>query len=837
MAKRAKVKRKMGEKNAKKSPGVVLTYWQQEIVVVFLLFMAVVLLFNPCILQNKVFSRGDDTAASHAWKRFINNHKEDLGRVPYWCPDVFIGFPSYSAGGYMGYHNAPNYNITKWINPMYYLTGITNLLYFKREFVSWLIALMFIAGLFTYLLLRGLGITRWVAVMLGLVMAWNPYFISLMTASHGGKLRTLIFIPLILLFTHRVMDRRRLIDIGLLGMAVGWLISMGAHAQVVYYAAIAIVVYFIVRTAFEWKDGTVKVAANTGCLLSAGVIGGLIGTLWTIPLYSYIPYSIRGMGPALAELGVKGLTLQWATGWSFHPFEIGTLAVPSLFGLKSPFYWGSMPFTSSSFYIGIVPLIFSRIALIYSRNRIVWFAAILSALVFFMSMGHHFMPLYKILFNILPGFNKFRTPSLIILVMQVAMIIMAGFGIQAVLSGKLGTGKKQPDAGRVFLILAGVCGGLLLFVLVLKSSLFGGLSSFMFSKIGDMSRYNTETLARLKQMRFNMFHRDLLIALLLSGLVFLFISLRIKGRLRNTGFLALLAILTVVDLWIISHNFFEPRPRATLQEPFQETQTISFVKQDDSIFRVLPLGEGFQDNIWMANGIQSVGGYQGAKMRRYQDILDYVLYKGPDIQFPLHHKLIDLLNAKYLISKGMLPGDEYQKVSVDPSTGMVVSINQDVLPRAFFVDTVWVRTDRKSSLDALLDPDWDPATIAIVKQEIPWEPGKGIRSARIISYGVEKVILQAEVSRPSLLVLADTHYPGNWHALIDGEETPIYLTDYLLRSVIVPEGEHEIRFFFRSRSIQAGITLSTLGYFLAALFLIVGVVWEWRKRSSKSGVE
>ena len=185
----------------------------------------------------------------------------------------------------------------------------------------------------------------------------------------------------------------------------------------------------------------------------------------------------------------------------------------------------------------------------------------------------------------------------------------------------------------------------------------------------------------------------------------------------------------------------------------------------------------------------------------------------------------------------MLPGDEYQQVSADPSTGMVISINPDVMPRAFFVDTVWVRADRKSELDALLDPNWDPATIAIIKQEIPWQPGKGTRSARITSYQVEEVVLQVEVSRPSLLVLADTHYPGNWHAQIDGKETPIYLTDYLLRSVIVPEGEHQIRFFFRSKAIQAGITLSTLGYIIAALFLIVGVVWEWRKRSAKGGTE
>lgn len=837
MAKQAKAKRKATGKTSKKSTGLVLTSWQQEVVVVVLLFVAVFILFNPFILQNKVFSRGDDTAASLSWTKFIDQHKADLGRVPFWCPDIFIGFPSYSAGGYMGYHHAPNYNITKWINPMYYLTEITKLLYFNRQAASWKIALMFIAGLFTYLLLRGLGITRWIAVMLGLVMAWNPYFISLITALHGGKLRTLVFIPLILLFTHRVMDRRKLLDIGLLAMAVGWQISMGAHAQVVYYTAITIAVYFIVRTAFEWKDGATKVAANVGCLLSAGIIGGLIGTLWTIPLYSYIPYSIRGMGPALSESAVKGLTLQWATGWSFHPFEIGTFAVPSLLGLKSPFYWGTMSFTSSSFYIGIVPLIFTIIALIYSRNRIVWFALILSILVFFMSLGRHFLPFYKLLFDLLPGFNKFRTPSLIILVMQIAMIIMAGFGLQAVISGRLTSGKKQTDSGRIFLILAAVCGGLLLIVLLLKSSLFTGLSSFMFSRIDDMTRYNTETLARLKQMRFNMFHRDLLIALLLTGLVFLFISLRLKDKLKNTGFLALLAILVVVDLWIITHNFFEPKPRSTLDEPFIETPTITFVKQDNSLFRVLPLGEGFQDNIWMANGIQSVGGYQGAKVRRYQDILDYVLYKGPNPQFPLHHKLIDLFNTKYLISKGTLPGDEYQQVSADPSTGMVVSINPDVMPRAFFVDTVWVRTDRKSELNALLDPSWDPATIAIVRQEIPWQPGQGTRSVQITSYQVEEVMLQTDVSRPSLLVLADTHYPGNWHAQIDGEETPIYLTDYLVRSVIVPEGNHQIRFYFRSKAIQAGITLSTLGYMIAALFLIVGLLWNWRTRSAKGGTE
>jgi hypothetical protein len=837
MAKKRKKSVKKGKRIAKKSEAIgkkaqriSVKAWQEDIIVIILLILAVFILFHPFILQNKVFSRGDDTASSLACKRFIDNHKDELGRVPYWCPYVFCGFPAYSAGGYMGYHHAPNYNVTKWINPMFYVTTVANTLFFNKPNVSWLIALLFLAGVFTYLLLRGFGISGWIAGILALIMAWNPYFISLVTASHGGKLRTLIFLPLILLFTHRVMERRRLIDVALLGMAVGWLISIGAHAQVVYYGAIIVVLYFLYRTVVEWNDGLVKVAANAGSLSMAGVIGVMIGSLWTVPLYSYIPYSIRGMGPAFAEAGAGGLTLEYATSWSFHPLELGTFAVPSLFGLQSPYYWGWMPFTSSSFYIGIVPLVFAVMALIYARNRTVWFCLILSIIVFLMSLGRHLMPLYELLFTILPGFNKFRTPSLILLVMQVAMIVMAAYGIQALLTGKMGGASRQSDLAKRFLILAGVFGGLFVLVLALKSVLFSGLSSFMFIKAGDATRYNVQTLQQLQLLRYNMFHRDLLIALALTGVVFLLISLRLRGWLATSGFLVFLAVVVVVDMAIISRRFFDPKPRSTLEEPFVETGDIAFVKQDQSLFRVLPLGEKFQDNVWMAHGIQSVGGYQGAKVRRYQDILDYALYQGQDPQFPLNHNLVDLVGAKYLVAKGTLPGDRYEAVHYDKPTGMVVSRNPNVMPRAFFVDTVWVRNGRRDVLEKLVDPEWDPRKVAIVEQDVGWEPGQGERSVEIDSYGVEEVLLKAAVSRPSLMVLADTHHPGNWHCEVDGQPTPIYFANYLLRAIVVPEGEHTIRFYYRSRAIEAGVTLSTIGYIVGAVFLVAGMVWEWRRR-------
>jgi len=832
MTKKAKKSKRTSPESAKKIANFPLTPWQKEALAIFLLFAAVFILFNQLILQDKVFSRGDDTASAMAMERFTEAHKAELGRVPYWCPVIFAGFPSYSAGGYMSYKTAPNFKYVRWINPMYYVTQAVVLLYGNKweGYVSILIAFMFFAGLFTYLLLRELKFSRWIAGIFGLIMAWNPYYISLVTASHGGKLLTLVFIPLLLLLTHRVMERRKLLDIALLAMAIGWEIGWGAHAQVIYYAAITIFIYFVVRVVVERKDGLRKVAANTGSLLIAGVVGLAIGSLWTIPLYSYIPYSIRGMGPAFAESSVTGLTLDWATGWSFHPFEIVTFAIPSFFGLSSPYYWGWMPFTSSSFYIGIVALVFAIIALIYSRNRIVWFCVALSAIAFLMSLGKHFLPFYQLLFNLLPGFNKFRTPSLIVLLIQIAMIIMAAYGIQAVISGKMGGGKSGIPLHRRFLIMAAVCGGLLIVFLVLKGILYGGLSSFMFVKEGETAQYKVQMLAQLQHLRFNMFHRDLLVALLLTGLVFLFISFRLKGSLPSTGFLALLAVLTVVDLWIVSHKFFTPHPPSTLEEPLRETAAMSFVKRDPTLFRVLPLGELFQDNTWMANGIESVGGYQGAKVRRFQDLLDYVLYKGPDPQFPLHHKLVNLLNAKYLISKGRLPEGQYHAVFADNATGEVVSENSQALRRAFFADTVWVRNSRQDAIHALNDPNWDPATVAIVEQSIPWEPGQGERSVEITSYRVEEVVLRANVSRPSLLVLADTNYPGNWHAEIDGRSTPIYMTDYLLRSVIVPPGEHTIRYYFRSRAILAGITLSTVGQILAFVLLIAGIGWEWRRR-------
>ncbi len=294
----------------------------------------------------------------------------------------------------------------------------------------------------------------------------------------------------------------------------------------------------------------------------AVVLAFCVGSLWYIPLLKYLPWSIRGLGPAIAQGGGQaGYSLADATMWSFHPREILTFIVPSWFGLKSPYYWGDMPFTSSSFYFGVVPLLFAVLAFFGKKDRLFWGLLAVTVFAFLLSFGSHFESFYALFFNILPFFNKFRTPSLILLLVILSGIVFAGYGLRFVLNlAETDKWKKR------FLYGAIVCAGLLV-VIALAGGAFSGLFG-SFTKAGESGQYSSEQLAQVRAMRFDMLKNDLLLALLWLGIAFTACWALLTRKIKATVFLVIILGITAVDLWRVSHKFFDPQPAAaTLGDP------------------------------------------------------------------------------------------------------------------------------------------------------------------------------------------------------------------------------------------------------------------------------
>jgi len=815
-----------------------LKLWQTDLLACVGIFLAVFILFHEIPLQSRSFSRGDDSESAAATSLFAQNEAK-VRDYPMWDPYVFGGFPGLAAGQYFNYEHfgLPYALAYKYLSPRYWAEWLTVNVTFlgfgndRSDNGRPLIAYLLFGGLLTFLLLRRLGFDAWIAVFGSLIMAWNPYLISLATAAHGGKLLTFVYMPLILLCAWNVMTKRRFYDFALLALAFGWQIAVGGHTQILFYSFVMVGLVYLVWAISELRTHPSVLVLKPAALIAAAlVLGFAVGAVWYVPLLKYLGYSIRGMGPALAAAGTQaGYSLADATMWSFAPSELITFVVPSWFGLKSPYYWGDMPFTSSSFYFGVVPLLFAVLAFWGKKDRLFWSLFVVSVFSILLSFGKHFEAFYALFFDLLPFFNKFRTPSLILLLAVFCGIVFAGYGIRFLLS--LHNTEKWR---KIFLVGMIGCAALLLIVLAAGDSLASSFGSFV--KSGEEAHYSPEQLVQIRAMRFGLLRTDLLLALLWLALASALCWLKVRGRIKPAMFLSGILLITVVDLARFSTQFFDPQPAGSAIASLEPSRVVRTLKQDTTTFRVMPVGRLMQDNRWAYWNIASLGGYHGAKMRSYQDLVDNVFFSGPDRRIPLNMPFFSAMNCKYLLAESPLPPLlNLEPVAEDAAAKHYLYRNPRALDRAYFVDSVYIITDRAETIRRLTDPGflWD--YMAVVDRPLPERsiphPDK---TAVVTEYIPHYVRIHASVPVPSFMVFSDAYYAPGWSATDNGRETEIYQVNGFVRGLFLKAGEHTIEFRYTGKSEHLGRNLATVTHFLVWGFVIGGWFWLRRRRKAEA---
>lgn len=814
----------------------VLKPWQADLLACAVIFAAVFVMFSEIAVQGKAFSRGDDTEAAASWNTFAVEEAKNDG-YPMWCPYLFGGFPSLAAGAYSNYdHMGMPYALAnRYLSPRYWADLITIRGLFMAgpnppvDSARWYLAIFLYGGLLTYFLLRRLNFNVAISLMGSLLMALNPYLISLATAAHGGKMLTFIYMPLILLATWNVLEKRRIFDMAILALALGWQIAVGGHTQIIFYSFVVMGLLYLVWLIFELKQKpSLKVLLPALYIAVATILAFGAGAVWYVPLLKYVGYSIRGMGPAIAAAGASsGYSLADATMWSMAPRELITFLVPSWFGLKSPYYWGAMPFTSSSFYFGAVPLLFAVLAFFGKKDRLFWGLTAVSVFSILLSFGSFFEPFYALFFNVLPFFNKFRTPSLILLLVMLAGIVFAGYGLRYVLSLE-----NNAKWRKVFLRGAIVCGALLVIFLVAGEALSGLFGSF--SKPGESQQYNPQQLTQLASIRFGMLRTDLLLTLLWLGLAFMACWLKLTGKIKNGVFLTAIVLITVVDVWRFSGKFFEPQPASTVAESLRPNRIVDALRQDTGFYRVFPLGRLMQDNRWAAWEVPSLGGYHAAKMRSYQDLVDNVFFKSGDRRVPLNISFLSAMNCKYLVSENQLPSNlSFELVAQDPQEKIFLYRNPGAKERVYFADSVFVIQDRVATIRKLQDPALLPDYQAVVDRPLPGPVAyNAAREAKIVEYKPHHVRISASVTKPTLLVLSDAYYAPGWTALDNGSPTTIYKVNGFVRGVYLQPGAHSIEYQYTGTYEKRGVMVATVSHFLVWGLVIGLFLYERRRRKA-----
>jgi hypothetical protein len=841
----------------------------QHFVAIALLFLTIVLFFNQIIFGGKIFL-DVDTIASHAFDTFLADAKK-AGIFPLWNPYIFCGMPAY---GSLTVGGERLFDLTALV--LGKASELFSLILFNPP-PGWVFFFYFVFAcgmyLFTYSKLK----SKFAAFVAAFAATYSMYIIIWVMVGHNTKIAIMAFFPYILYAIERHRERFS-VPLALLLVLLLHYSFLPSHVQMIFYVYLSIGVYFLfflVKSFFKKKEHIEESTAQPAGWKPI-VRAGLIFTLATalafsmdadkyLSVWEYNPYSMRGSNPivpssqqAETKTVQGGLDYDYATSWSFSPGEMITWLVPSWYGFgyqkyqglftnnqlrMTNFYWGPQPFTHAPQYMGLIVFLLAIYGFV--RNRKDPFVQYLGVMILFsllIAFGKEFSLVYDLMYRYFPMFNKFRIPSMILVLVQIFVPILAAYGIVSLMKEREELhGAALQKRKKSILIALGVS---VVVCLGLAATYEGLLSrqavQNMFSTVFNyqlprdrvvdqvLRQIPTQVSKELTAHVASLVTTDLYLALGMLVITLGSFYYFIQQRMKLTTFAVVLTLVIGFDLWRVASKPMDPQDKAMQQQVFRAPDYVEFLQKDPAFFRVLELenGQPPYNNTLAYWRIQNAWGYQGAKMRALQDMVDVA-----DLYNPL---VWNLMNVKYIISDR--PDSNAALGLVFNGAARKVYSNLSFLPRAFFVKRYEV-TDGLSILSKIRDKAFDPQDVVFFMEDpkLQIEPPHPAARAEFLSYGIQDMELKVTTNGNNLLFLSETYYPKGWKALIDGKETPIYRANYLFRAVVVPPGIHKLEMKFEPTGFYLGKNLSLVTNLLAIGGLAYFGFDRWMKRRREKG--
>ncbi|MDD3103896.1 MAG: hypothetical protein PHY24_06760 [Candidatus Cloacimonetes bacterium] len=793
-------------------------------ILIALLFVIVSALYFPIAYQNMEPQPTDISQWRGAAKSIIDYNAEHEDPA-LWTQNMFSGMPSY---------------MISFPNRYPFLESLTKL---TDKVINWRIFLLFIGGLGVFLLLRQLKMDPWLCFFGAIAFIFSSHWAGLLEIGHNTKFRAIMYIPWVVWAVMRLKAKPNLLSLGLLAT---FLITQlrENHPQITYYLYLLIGMYWIYQLIEGIRSKELKKFGIWTLLLILAF--GLTALAVMNPYLStleYSQYTMRG--------GAEGLDKAYAQGWSFHPKEIIGLIIPDFWGGINQTYWGYMPFTQVYNYFGILVLAFGILALWGKRKGLAIFLWVSSFIFTLMSFGSATPALSDLFFKYLPMFNKFRVPSMTLTIVQFNAVILAALGLKSVIDN-IGNSVWQKRYLRIFW----VCGAVYILWLIFAKSLFAGLP---FTTLTEQARYEqANALSRLeglKALRLEALFKSGFLALMFLAVGMGLAYLASIKKLKTSYFILLISIITFADLWPYTGKHLKNetlKPHSDREISFQKQDYDDFLLQDKENFRIYP-SDPLRTNKLRPAGEwayyhQSIEGYSAAKLQRYDDILEVIKGDGQrDGEFLRYLRavyqesveaptpVLDMLSTKYVIVPDSLPyGSLFQNLRPVYYNGRL-SIYENLmrLPRAWFVQDIQVVDSAEDALAALWDPDFDPATTAILESPIEgFTPPQEARVKQAVA-GMHELVYEYTSDTDAFLVLSEVYYPAGWKAYLDDEPIPIHPTNYILRGLKVPAGHHTLRLSLEPESYRQSVKLSLAGLSLTILAVLIGLIWQLIRRKKE----
>lgn len=795
--------------------------YQHLIVLVFLLLV-------PSFIFSEVYFGGQQFVAHdiqqfRATAQSVIEYQEETGEDALWASNIFSGMPSYTVISNKAF------------------THLDTLIRraFNRIFIPVFPFIFCMSGVYFFFWL--MGYRPFPSALAALGIGLTTYIPIIIGAGHNSKLIAYSWIPWVMAgYWMLSRSEKRLAGLFLFAIALNFALR-AEHVQVVYYFLFPLGIWFVYDSVVAFRTGVLPDWSKRAALM---VLAGLLALAANIQpywsIYEYSAHSIRGGSELQEEARAGGgLAVDYAFAWSQGRGELLTLVIPGSYGGSSAegTYWGPKTFTSGPHYLGAILFLMFVIGLIRAPGNLkyVFLGAGLLTLLF--SLGENLFRFNHFFFQYMPFFNKFRTPEMWLIVTVFSFSVIAAMGMKWVYD-------SWKD-GTLSLTKLYLPGGIVLAVALFFTLFSGHLLSF--EKEGEhqqlarqvanqhnmrpedpqvrqfVNRHIETEIKPQRQEKAASDSRRLLLFVLLGGGLLAATALRYVPASYS---LAGLVLLAAVDLAQVGGRYADksglvPGDLSSYDAVARQVRAIDrYVeehKMDGQIWpwRTLPLGDSpFNNAVPAAFVYPSIGGYSGAKLSHYQDVIEEAIFGEQTL---LNMPVINMLNTRFLTYPIPidLPGWE---IVYRGDVGVVME-NREALPKAWFADSLAVAPLPGDAIAELHRFDPSHTAILMDADRIPQVTPTENRSAEVTTYGPREIGLNLSTDAPSFLVLSEIYYPVGWYAELNGEPVSIHRTNYILRGFEIPAGEHTLTLRFDPRSHILG---SRLSWIFNIIILLIG---------------
>lgn len=823
------------------------------------LFLIIAVVYCLPVFQGMVVSQHDMLGTRGMTQQSFEFY-EKYGTYPLWTNSMFGGMPTFQI-----FFTAKHSIGIGWMHSFFTL------------FLPSPASLFFLSCICFYILTQVLRLKPWIGILGSLGYAFASYNAIITMVGHVTKFATMGYAPLVLAGILLLMHRKYILGFALT-LISSTLFFFQNHVQIVYYFMLLFVclgITFLIQT-IKTKDFR-HLLTSAGLAFLAIIISACAFAVILLPTKEFAKETMRG-GRSELTIGVKkenlsegGLKKDYAFQWSYGKEETLTFILPNYSGssndpgefgenskviaalqesglpgeginyfyrFMSP-YWGDQPNTAGPVYLGaIICLLFIAGLFVVKRDYLYWLVpgTIIGIM---LAWGSNFAAVNYFLFDHLPALNKFRAPSMALVLPQFTFALIAALALQEIFYGKM----EQQLLFKKLKYVAIACGAVLA---ILTAVYF--TSSFSNEKTRETKKAITEQLAQsmaqgkqptpemtnqantmagsfykaLIEDRKGLFGSDLTRLIIFFALGGGIIWLGSKKKINPVLAISLLAFISFIDLITVSSRYLNKSKYATPEDylsGFTPNAADNQIKMDTGYFRVFDQagGDPFQDSrtSYFHN---SVGGYSPAKLGLYNDLIEHQLSKG-------NMEVFNMLNTKYFITTGQ-------------NNQPIAQINPGANGSVWFVKaTKYVNNadEEMLALDSLHSKD----TVVIDKREQAkvtvtpsYDSSAGISLIKNLN---DHITYHSNTTKAQFAVFSEIYYPNGWKAFIDGKETPVVKVDYALRGLNIPAGDHTIQFDFAPASYILGDTLSLIAGIISLIALVICAFLLFKRMTGKNG--